>query len=186
MWQSRWSFQSPVRGWSQHRGGRGWSVLNSWSTGTKTDSISRCRGVALTRLKSRLNAPVCSMVRIEVSHQGFNAIEALELALAGLAHGGDGLIVGDQGLKGQRLVAGNTGQHEPEGIGHGEADRRQDGSCFVLDVLVDTSPDNGIGRHDSPLGHIVAQIVGLARVSLRNAGGPRIAASGPGRGRTPP
>ena len=54
------------------------------------------------------------MVRIEV---GFNAVEALEVALAGLAHGRDGFIIRDQGFKGQRLIAGNMGQHEPEGIG---------------------------------------------------------------------
>ena len=111
------------------------------------------------------------MVRIEVSHQGFNAVEALELALAGLAHGRDGFIVGDQGLKGQRLIMGNTGQHEPEGVGHGKANRRQDGGRFDLDVLVDTSPDNGIGGHGSPLGYIVAQVDNLARISVRNAGG---------------
>lgn len=96
------------------------------------------------------------MVRIEVSHQGFDGVEALELALAGLAHGRDGFIVGDQGLKGQRLITGYTGQQEPEGIGHGEAHRRQDGGRFVLDVLVDASPDNSIGRHVPPLGYIVA------------------------------
>jgi 2-methylcitrate dehydratase PrpD len=70
----------------------------------------------LARLKSRLKAPVGSRVRMEIGHQGFNAVEALELALAGFPHGRESLIVGDQGLKGQRLITGNTGQHEPEGI----------------------------------------------------------------------
>lgn len=50
-------------------------------------------------------------------------------------------------LERQGFLAGDSGQHDAEGVGHGQPHRRQYEGRLFLDVLVDTGTDYSICGH---------------------------------------
>jgi len=63
----------------------------------------------------------------------------------------------------------NPCQHDPKGIRNGKPHSRKDRCGLALDVLINPSPDDRIGRHGSPLGYIVAHSAFPARDEMASS-----------------
>src|SRR5450759_1142352 len=100
-----------------------------------------------SRLWSRLKRLVYLIARIQVPEKLVGSTDNNEVAAARGFHGLNRLGIGNQRLEWQRLVLGNAHHHEAEGIGHGQAQRREDGGSLIFDTLIDAGADNRIGGH---------------------------------------
>src|SRR5450759_912153 len=100
-----------------------------------------------SRLWSRLKRLVYLIARIQVPEKLVGSTDNNEVAAARGFHGLNRLGIGNQRLEWQRLVLGNAHHHEAEGIGHGQAHRREDGGSLIFDTLIDAGADNRIGGH---------------------------------------
>ena len=88
-----------------------------------------------------------SILRMEVGHQVFDAVERAQSALAGLAHGGCGGGIGSFDLEGQSLFCGDAGQQDADCVGDGQAHSCKRFGGPLLDPLVDADVNHFGGGH---------------------------------------
>lgn len=86
---------------------------------------------------------------MQLRHHRSDTVEALEVSRTCLTHGCDGGFVRNQRLERQRLLQGDSGQHDAEGVGDGQPHCSKNGAGLFLYVLVDACTNNSIGSRDS-------------------------------------
>jgi len=85
--------------------------------------------------------------RIQVTEKLVGSAGNNEVAAARGFHGLNRFGIGNQRLEWERLVLSNAHHHETEGIGYGQAHRRENGGSFIFDTSIDAGADDRIGGH---------------------------------------